>query len=145
VKAASGRGPASLYVPVGPGELIDKITILEIKAEHIAARGELTRNLAQKAANISVELAELCAARSAAIAPSLRLDKLTASLKLVNQTLWWVEDELRACEHDADFGPCFVALARSVYRLNDQRAALKRQINDLLDAVIVEEKLYAAY
>ena len=137
MKTAAGHGPANLYVPVGPGELIDKITILEIKSERVASGDKLR--------NVRVELAELSAARDASIAPSRALDRLTASLKLVNQTLWWVEDELRAHERDADFGPSFVALARSVYRLNDQRATLKRQINELLQSVIVEEKFYAAY
>jgi len=126
-----------LYAPVGPGELIDKITILEIKSERVAPR--------EKLANVRAELAELAAVRDAAIDPSSELDRLTAALKHTNQTLWWVEDELRDHERHADFGPSFVALARSVYRLNDQRAGLKRRINELLAAAIVEEKFYAAY
>jgi hypothetical protein len=83
--------------------------------------------------------------RDAAIDRSPELDRLAAALKHANQTLWWVEDELRDHERHADFGPSFVALARSVYRLNDQRAALKRRINQLLSAAIVEEKFHAAY
>jgi hypothetical protein len=109
-----------VYTPVGPGELIEKIAILEIKSERVAPRDKL----ADKLSNVRAELAELVGVRDA---------------------LWWVEDELRDHERHADFGPSFVALARSVYRLNDQRAALKRRINQLLSAAIVEEKFHAAY
>jgi Family of unknown function (DUF6165) len=127
-----------LDVPIGPGELIDKITILEIKVAQLLASPE-------KLANVRVELAALAAARDAALPPSPELAQLVAALKSVNATLWRVEDEIRDCERGGDFGPRFVALARSVYRTNDERAALKRRINDLLDADIVEEKSYAAY
>jgi hypothetical protein len=127
----------NLSVPIGPGELIDKITILEIKSERLAARDKL--------ANVRAELAALARARDAAIGPSPALDELTAALKQVNLSLWQIEDEIRDCERAADFGPRFIALARAVYRTNDERAALKRRINDLLDADIVEEKSYAAY
>jgi hypothetical protein len=127
----------NLSVPVGPGELIDKITILEIKSERLASRAKL--------ANVRAELAVLAAARDAAVAPSPALNDLTAALKRVNEALWRIEDEIRDCERAADFGPRFIALARAVYHTNDERAALKRRINDLLDADIVEEKSYAAY
>lgn len=126
-----------LDVPIGPGELIDKITILEIKAAHLSS--------AEKLANVRAELSALVAARDAAIDASADLATLTEALKSVNATLWQVEDQIRDCERAGDFGPRFVALARSVYRTNDERAALKRRINDLLDADIVEEKSYAAY
>jgi hypothetical protein len=127
----------NVTIEIGPGELIDKITILEIKAAHIGTRDKLV--------NIRHELAVLVAARAAAIASSPALDNLTAQLKSVNGTLWRVEDEIRECERGSDFGPRFLALARAVYRTNDQRAAIKREINDLLRADIVEEKSYAAY
>jgi hypothetical protein len=127
----------NLSVPIGPGELIDKITILEIKAEHIASR--------EKLANVRVELAALVLARDAALPPSPDLEALTTALKRVNESLWQVEDEIRDCERTADFGTRFIALARSVYHTNDERAALKRKINLLLDAAIVEEKSYATY
>jgi Family of unknown function (DUF6165) len=126
-----------LEVPVGPGELIDKITILEIKAAQLSVPAQL--------ANVHAELAALVAARTAAIDSSTELDELTAALKRVNQTLWRVEDQIRDCERAEDFGPQFIALARSVYRTNDERAAFKRRINELLDADIVEEKSYATY
>ncbi|HVR61908.1 MAG TPA: DUF6165 family protein [Polyangia bacterium] len=127
----------NITVEIGPGELVDKITILEIKSAHIAARDKL--------ANIRHELAVLRAARDRALAPSPELDALTRQLKTINETLWRVEDEIRDCERAADFGPMFVSLARSVYRTNDQRAAVKRRINELFDSAIVEEKSYAKY
>jgi hypothetical protein len=126
-----------LEVPIGPGELIDKITILEIKADHLASAAKLT--------NVRAELTALVAARDAAIDASPELVALTEALKAVNHALWRIEDEIRDCERGGDFGARFVELARLVYRTNDQRAALKRRINDLLDADIVEEKSYATY
>ena len=127
----------NLNVPIGPGELIDKITILEIKSERLAAREQL--------ANVRVELAARVAARDAALAPSPELDALSGALKRINEILWQVEDEIRDCERRTDFAARFIELARAVYHTNDQRAALKRRINQLLDAQIVEEKSYAAY
>jgi hypothetical protein len=127
----------TVTIEIGPGELIDKITILEIKATHIAPGAKL--------ANVRTELGVLVAARDAGIARSPALDALTADLKTINQTLWRIEDEIRDCERATDFGDRFIALARAVYRTNDQRAAIKRRINDLLDAHIIEEKSYAQY
>jgi len=66
-------------------------------------------------------------------------------LQAVNEILWVIEDDIRVCERNGDFGPRFIELARSVYRNNDRRSALKRQINELLGSRIVEEKEYAAY
>ena len=130
-------GSAAIDVPVSPGELIDKITILEIKRARIADDA--------KRANVAHELALLNRARDAAIAQSAALDGLAAALHAVNGELWDIEDAIRRHERAGDFGPRFVALARAVYRTNDRRAAIKRQINDLLGAAIVEEKSYAAY
>jgi hypothetical protein len=92
-----------------------------------------------------VELAALTAARDQALPGSEELDRLTAELKAVNESLWQIEDEIRVCEGKQDFGPDFIDLARSVYRTNDRRAALKRRINDLLGSRIIEEKGYEAY
>jgi len=127
----------NLSVPIGPGELVDKITILEIKSERLAST--------EKLANVRVELAALIAARDAAIAASEVLGQLTTALKKVNEALWQIEDEIRECERGGDFGERFIELARAVYHSNDERAAIKRQINELLGSMIVEEKSYAAY
>jgi hypothetical protein len=126
-----------ILVEVAPGELIDKITILEIKSERIADAGKLK--------NVRVELDVLAAARDAAMAASAELADLTAQLKQVNEALWEIEDAIRDCERGQDFGPKFIELARSVYHSNDRRAALKRQINELLGSKLIEEKSYAAY
>ncbi len=126
-----------ILVEIAPGELIDKITILEIKSERIADAGKLK--------NVRVELQVLEAARDAAMAASAELAELTAQLKQVNEALWEIEDAIRDCERGGDFGPKFIELARSVYHSNDRRAALKRQINELLGSKLVEEKSYAAY
>ena len=76
---------------------------------------------------------------------SRQLSGLAAQLKAVNERLWQIEDDLRACERQLDFGSRFVELARSVYRENDQRALLKRQINLLLGSRLIEEKSYTPY
>ena len=126
-----------ILVEIAPGELIDKITILEIKSERIAD--------ADKLKNVRVELDVLAAARDAAIAASAELAELTAQLKQVNEALWEIEDAIRDCERGQEFGPKFIELARSVYHTNDRRSALKRQINELLGSKLIEEKSYAAY
>jgi post-segregation antitoxin (ccd killing protein) len=125
----------SVTVSIAPGELIDKITILEIKQERITD--------AAKLANIKTELDLFCVARDRAIKKSPELDALTAELKKTNAVLWEVEDALRLCEGAQDFGQRFIDLARSVYRHNDHRSALKRQINELLGSKLIEEKSYA--
>lgn len=124
-----------ILTPVSPGELIDKITILQIKRERFTDE--------KKRANVVIELNALIAARDSAIAPSAKMDQLSAELKTVNEKLWVVEDDIRICEHQGDFGPKFIELARSVYHTNDRRCAIKREINDMLGSIIVEEKSYA--
>ncbi len=126
-----------LQVEVSPGELIDKITILEIKAECIADPGKL--------ANVHRELRSLTATREEALEPSPELEEFTAELRRINERLWEIEDDIRDCERNGDFGERFIELARAVYRTNDRRAATKRNINELLDSELVEEKDYAEY
>jgi hypothetical protein len=126
-----------ITVEIAPGELIDKITILEIKSERI--------NDAVKRQHVATELALLVAARDRAVPGSAELARLATELKAVNEALWEIEDAIRRSERDEDFGPRFVALARSVYRTNDRRAALKRQINERLGSQLLEEKSYASY
>jgi hypothetical protein len=124
-------------VEVSPGELLDKITILEIKSRRIVDPTKLH--------NVAVELQTLEAARRRALLDSPELAALAAELRAVNEALWDIEDDIRRCERVGDFGPRFVELARSVYRTNDRRAALKRRVNELLGARVVEEKSYADY
>ena len=128
---------ATIRVPVAPGELLDKIAILEIKAARIA---DPTKN-----ANVRVELAALARVRDEAVEASGELARLSRALREVNEALWDIEDAIRDCEAAAEFGPRFVELARSVYRTNDRRAALKREINLLLGSELIEEKSYAPY
>ena len=127
----------TVSIEIAPGELIDKITILEIKAERISDQAKL--------ANVRLELDTLAASRDAAISASDDLRRLTADLKAVNEELWVIEDDIRECERSGDFGRKFVELARAVYKTNDRRAALKRDINNLLGSRLVEEKSYQPY
>lgn len=126
-----------ILVEVAPGELLDKLSILEIKQERIAD--------ASKRRNVEVELAVLSETRDHALAAQPALDALYRALKAVNGDLWEIEDAIRDCERQRDFGPSFVELARSVYHRNDRRAALKRQVNELMGSRIVEEKSYSPY
>jgi hypothetical protein len=125
-----------LLIEVAPGELLDKITILQIKGERITDPA--------KVHNVRVELEALAGSRASLGQPP-GLEELTAQLKTVNERLWDIEDEIRGCERNGDFGPRFVELARSVYHTNDRRAALKRAVNELLRSRLVEEKSYADY
>ena len=97
----------------------------------------------EKLANVRRELAllERLAQEDGASGPPI--DLLTDRLAAVNARLWAIEDAIRACEREGDFGPRFVALARSVYSENDTRAAIKRAINTLAGSALVEEKSYA--
>jgi tetratricopeptide (TPR) repeat protein len=133
---AERRGaPRLVSTPCSLGELIDKITILRIKAKRIDEPTKL--------ANVHRELTllERSAREDGLSGASINL--LTDQLAAVNGRLWTTEDALRACEREGDFGPRFVALARSVYCENDTRAAIKRAINTLASSALVEEKSYA--
>ena len=134
---SSFRSVESVVVEISPGELIDKITILEIKMECITAN--------EKRNNIRHELNVLRDCRKESIPDSLPLERLMIDLKAVNRRLWAIEDELRDHERDEKFDARFVTLARSVYKNNDKRSALKVQINSLLGATMIEEKSYADY
>ena len=123
-----------VLIEVGPGELIDKITILRIKSERMSD--------AAKLANVRHELDVLEKARAENLADSAELRRLEAALKEVNEALWVIEDDIRQCEADQDFGTKFIELARAVYKQNDKRAALKKEINLLTGSSIVEEKSY---
>jgi hypothetical protein len=133
----SDKLPQNIEVPISAGELIDKLAILEIKVERIADP--------KSRANVVRERDALTRVRDRAIGTSPALDRLASDLKAVNGELWQIEDELRDCERRGDFGPSFIALARAVYRTNDRRAALKREINTLLGSALIEEKSYTRY
>ena len=127
----------SVSIELSPGELIDKITILEIKLERM--------DDAEKLKNVKSEWEMLTAAGDGVVKPSLKLERLTAELKEVNQRLWDIEDDIRECEREKDFGDKFIELARGVYLNNDRRSRVKRRINELLGSSLIEEKSYAAY
>ena len=119
-------------VPVSWGELLDKITILRIKQARIAS-AEARRNVARELGLLDDIAAEAKG----------RARGLVDALQAVNEELWEIEDAIREREAAGDFGGRFVALARSVYRKNDRRAAIKREINRQLGSALVEEKSYA--
>lgn len=125
-----------IQIPVSWGELIDKLTILEIKSAKIDDR--------QKLQNIRKEL-ELLRAQLDALPRPDAVHPLIAELKLVNESLWQIEDKIRELEASSRFDDEFVELARSVYKTNDRRASLKRRINEVLGSDLVEEKSYAHY
>jgi hypothetical protein len=126
-----------ILVPTSPGELIDKLTILRLKSERIADPARL--------ANVRHEKAVLDAAARAHLPDSAELAALWEELYRINAALWQIEDDIRDCERGGDFGPRFIELARSVYRTNDRRAAVKKRINEALGSALVEEKSYADY
>ncbi len=124
-----------ILVPTAPGELIDKLTILRLKAERIAD--------AAKVANVRVEKDALMQTADAHIAQSAELDALWEELYQINSDLWVIEDDIRDCEMAKDFGENFIRLARAVYITNDRRADVKKKINLLLGSALIEEKSYA--
>jgi hypothetical protein len=126
-----------IRVPLSVGELIDKLTILDIKAGRIADEA--------KRANVVREQSLLRETVAREVPASAELDALTADLRSVNEALWTIEDEIRDLERAKDFGARFIELARAVYITNDKRAALKKAINLLVGSAIVEEKSYRAY
>jgi hypothetical protein len=129
--------PRAPLVPVSWGELIDKVTILEIKAERLNTP-EATRNAKHELGLLRGILATL------GNAPA-ELAALTAELASVNRKLWHIEDDIRAKEAAQSFDADFIALARAVYHSNDERSRIKRAINGLLGSAIIEEKQYVGY
>jgi hypothetical protein len=128
--------PQDILVPISVGELIDKIVILEIKSERIRNANQL--------ANIADELGALRAVRLGDV-DRARLDALGTELKRVNAKLWDVEDAIRECDARGDFGDNFIEFARAVYRLNDERARLKKEINVASGSRLGEEKSYKSF
>ncbi|MFQ5598170.1 MAG: DUF6165 family protein [Nitrospiria bacterium] len=126
-----------ILAEISPGELFDKITILEIKAKKISE--------GRKRTNVEKELRILTEIRHRNIDISIELAPLIEELKTVNEKLWTIEDDIRDCERRKDFDQAFVELARSVYLSNDRRAGIKKKINELLNSNLFEEKSYQAY
>jgi hypothetical protein len=126
-----------ILIPISPGELLDKITILQIKAERIADPA--------KVANVQTELEMLNQVWTAAVEADDAITALTAELKSINETLWEIEDDIRDEERNRRFGERFIELARAVYVTNDERADAKKRVNLHLNSTIVEEKSYQDY
>jgi hypothetical protein len=125
-----------LLIPTSPGQVLDRITILQIKAEK-------TSGLAAHA-KVIVELAELLKLWDAAVPLSSALTDLQGELRRVNAELWEIEDRLRLLESKSEFGAAFVQAARSVYKLNDERFRLKCRVDTLLQSALSETKVYLA-
>jgi hypothetical protein len=122
---------------VSPGELLDKISILEIKILHVVDENKKKKikteyNILEKIKNSSIEFTD-------------EIKNLYLSLKDVNIVLWGIEDKIRVCEKNKDFGKVFIELARNVYFNNDDRARIKLEINNILKSEIVEIKQYTNY
>jgi hypothetical protein len=126
-----------ILVPISPGELLDKITILRIKAARMSDPA--------KVANVRHELALLEKTWKDSGAGAVDLSAEEAQLTRVNEQLWVIEDEIRDEERAKRFTEKFIELARAVYITNDERAAIKKRINTALGSSIVEEKSYRAY
>jgi peptidoglycan hydrolase CwlO-like protein len=126
-----------ISVPISWGELVDKITILEIKMDRIKD--------AEKLANINRELQSLRLIFENGCAEPEKIGQVKAELREVNEKLWMIEDDIRKCEKEKDFSQRFIELARAVYINNDQRAAFKREINTILNSELFEEKSYEDY
>ena len=126
-----------IQVPVSPGEVLDKITILEIKSERISDAGKL--------ANVRRELELLQAAWLQSVEEDETVHRIHSKLKTINEALWEIEDDIRDKERAREFDQVFIDLARSVYVTNDQRADAKKELNEYLGSEIVEEKSYQDY
>ena len=126
-----------IQIPISPGELLDKITILQIKAERISDP--------VKVANVKTELEMLNRVWDEAVEADAEITALTAELKSINESLWEIEDDIRDEERNKRFGDRFIELARAVYVTNDERANAKKKVNLHLNSTIVEEKSYQDY
>ena len=127
----------NIKVPVSPGEVLDKITILEIKSERMSDP--------EKVANVRVELALLQATWAENIRDTNIIQGLHAKLKEINEALWEIEDDIRDKERAREFDDRFIELARAVYVTNDRRSKVKKELNLHLGSEIVEEKSYQDY
>lgn len=127
----------TIHIPVSPGELLDKITILRIKVSRMTDPARLR--------NVQIELDELERVWRETGIIDAGVEAESLSLQHVNEQLWDIEDRIREKEAAGCFDDGFVQLARSVYMRNDERAAIKRRINVALGSRLIEEKSYASY
>ena len=127
----------NIHVPVSPGEVLDKITILEIKSERMSDP--------EKVANVRVELKLLQDTWAASIRDDEVIRDLHAQLKEINEALWEIEDDIRDKERAKEFDERFIELARAVYFTNDRRSEVKKKLNLHLGSQIIEEKSYQDY
>jgi hypothetical protein len=130
-----------IVIPIAPGEVFDRYTILQLKSERIQDPGKV-QTVKREIAQLKPHIAALYTTAKAD-GNGGRLEALASELKEVNETLWVVEDELRLCEGKSDFGARFVQLARSVYKTNDRRAKIKHIISQMFHAQVYEVKSYA--
>lgn len=128
-----------IEAPISLGELIDKITILEIKSDNISDAEKL-KNVRHELNVLNAKVETLLDTEGKA-----RLAPLQQTLKSINQELWVIEDDIRDCEFAKDFGPKFIELARAVYVTNDKRANTKKDINLAFGSELIEEKSYKDY
>jgi hypothetical protein len=126
-----------IKVPISPGELLDKITILRIKSQRMSDP--------QKVQNVRVELAALQETWSSSAYARIDIAADIEALQTVNERLWVIEDDIRDKERAQSFDAEFIRLARAVYVENDERATIKRRINVTLGSSIIEEKSYRPY
>ncbi len=127
----------NMQAPVSPGEVMDKITILEIKLERMTDP--------EKIANVKNELSLLQETWTGYVHEDKVLADLRAQLRTLNEALWEIEDDIREKERAKEFDEGFIALARNVYLTNDRRSMVKREINLHLGSEVIEEKSYRDY
>lgn len=131
-----------MKIEVSNGEILDKYTILNIKMQNLHGVDDV------KATNVRIEYETLTPKVDKIFADCKepnRLESLYIDLLNINQTLWNIEDQIRDCEHDQNFGADFIELARSVYFTNDERSVVKKKINSTTGSRLIEEKAYKEY
>ena len=127
----------SPQIPISWGELLDKITILQIKLENLTSKDAL-KNVERESKQLQTIFIQYCP-------ETIEVKQLEAELKKINQQLWDIEDKIRDKERNKSFDDEFIQLARNVYITNDERSRVKRKINDIFGSELVEEKSYAVY
>ena len=127
----------SPQIPISWGELLDKITILQIKLENLTSQDALN--------NVALELKQLQSIFFQSCPKAIKPKQLELELKKINQRLWDIEDKIRDKEKHKSFDDEFIQLARSVYITNDERSRIKRRINETFGSDLIEEKSYAEY